>query len=91
MVLQNIEVEARRRVEGIQQLLGAEVRRVAGRQVLQKFEAKVRRGYGRIRRGGRRLRVLLLLLGQAAHSRATSTVLLMRVQRRTCEEKRLGN
>ena len=85
MVLQNIEVEARRRVEGIQQLLGAEVRRVPGRQVLQKFKTKVRRSDGRVRGGSRRLRVLLLLLRQAAHSRATSTVLLMRVQRRTCE------
>lgn len=31
VALQNIEVEARRGVEGVQQLLGAEVRRVSGR------------------------------------------------------------
>lgn len=80
VALQNVEIETGRRVERIKQLLSAEIRRVSRREILQEFEAKISGRHGRVRSGGRRLGVLLLLR-QTAHTRATRPVLLMRMQR----------
>lgn len=59
--LQNIEIETGRRVERIKQLLGAEVRRISRRKILQEFQAKVGRRHGRVRGSGRRWRLSVLL------------------------------
>lgn len=78
VTLQNVEIETICRVERIKQLLSAEIRCVPCRKIFQEFEAKISSCHGWIRSGGRWLGVLLLLR-QTAHTRATRSVLLMRM------------
>lgn len=49
MALQNVEVEAGRRVERVEEFLRAEVGRVASWKILEKFETEVGSSHGRIR------------------------------------------